>query len=324
MSLKSSLLTATVVCGSAGIAASANASSYLISTYFGNQVRLHNNSGSFVQNLTGTSLSGPQAIAYGPDGKLYVADENHSSVHRYNPATMSYVDTFVTSGLGGLNGPTGLTFDNAGNLLVASFNTNSVLKYKVGTGQFLGTLVTTGLGGLSGPDVGMKVGPDGKLYVPSFWNHRILRYDATTGALIDTFITSGSGGLIEPRVMLWKGEHMYVSSDGGDKVLRYNKNTGAFVDTFVAPGAGGLNGAVGMIFDDNGNLLVTSAWNNRVLRFNGTTGAYMNDYIGAGGGLNGPTFIAAVPEPATLGAFAIGAAFLAGRRKTLLTKRRTQ
>jgi hypothetical protein len=119
--------------------------------------------------------------------------------------------------------------------------------------------------------------------------------------------------------LAWKGGHLYVSSEFGNKVVRYNSTTGAFVDTFVAAGSGGLSAAVGLAFDDNSDLLVTSGNTNSVLRYSGVNGSFMGVFIGPSGNLNAPTFIyalpAPVPEPATMAALAIGGICLALRKK---------
>lgn len=299
----------------AGLAPLANAQQFLVSGYFSNNVTRWNANGTPAGGLTGSALNGPQAVRMGADGKLYVADENNHRIARYNANTGAFIDTFVASGSGGLNGPTAMTWDANGNLLVASFNTDNVLKYSP-TGTFLGQLFAPGLGALNGPDVGMTVGQDGLLYVPSFWNGRVNRYNASTGAFVDTFIAGGSGGMQTPRQLLWRGNELFVSDDFGNKVNRYNATTGAFLNTFVTAGSGGLNGACGMAFDANGNLLVTSLGTNSVLRYNGVTGAYMNQFLGPSAGIVGPTWITPVPEPATAVCVAAGLAAVLRRRST--------
>ncbi len=285
---------------------------YLVGSYFSNKLGLYDSTGALVKNLNGPTLHGPQAIKKGPDGKIYVADEQNNRVLRYDGTTYDYLDTFVASGSGGLNGATGLGFDASGNLLVSSFNNDSVFRYQAGTGTYLSTIVPNGNHGLNGPDTGTTIGPDGKLYIPSFYSNQVLRYDAS-GNFIDSFVAANDHGLTGPRVLIWHGDYMYVSSETNSNVLRFNKNTGAYVDTFIPGGSGGLHAAVGMIFDRDGNLLVTSD-TNKVLKFNGSTGAFMSNFITAG--LSGPTYIAAVPEPKTLSVFGIGGALLIVKRRS--------
>jgi hypothetical protein len=113
-------------------------------------------------------LSSPGGITLGPDGNVYVAD-NNGAVLRYNAATGAYISTFVSQGSGGLSGLSGncLAFGPDGNLYVSSANTNQVLEYNGSTGAFIKTFIAAGSGGLTDPR-GLTFGPDGNLYVTSF------------------------------------------------------------------------------------------------------------------------------------------------------------
>lgn len=294
----------------------AEATEVLVSNYFGDTVgRYDIATGGFLGNLGGAAIDGPLATRVGPDGLVYVSSEVNNRILRYNSSSLAYVDTFATGT--GLNSPTGTAFDGAGNVLVANFANSTVAKFN-SSGVFQGNIVPSGSGGLNGPDVGITVGPDGILYVPSFDSNQILKYDKTTGSFLGIFAgPGGAANLTQPRTLIWKNNMVWVTSDNGNKVLRYDLN-GSYIDTFVASGAGGLNGAVGMIFDDSGNLLVSSWRNNRVLRFNGSTGAYMNDFISSG--LSGPVFLTTVPEPFSLATLGLGVLMMHRARKRKYSK----
>lgn len=60
-------------------------------------------------NETG-GLDAPSAVAFGPDGRLYVASLATNAVLRYELATGQFVDAFVPSGAGGLLQPTFVLF----------------------------------------------------------------------------------------------------------------------------------------------------------------------------------------------------------------------
>lgn len=281
-------------------APSAAADKLLVSGYTSDSVLRYNLQTDIVLGtLTGAALDGPQATVVGPNGWIYLADEENDRVLRFDPQTSSYLDEFIAPGAAGLDGPTGLLFTPDGDLLVASFNTDAILIYDGETGApFPDPFVAPSSGSLNGPDVGMAYGPDGHLYVPSFWNNRIIRYDGATGAFIDTFVIGGLAVLPQPRTIIFRPDgFMYVTSDSGNKVVRFDASDGTFDSDFVAAGTGGLNGASGMVFADDGFLYITSWRSNQVLRFDATSGSFVDVAIGAASGVVGPTFVSLLKDP---------------------------
>ncbi len=63
----------------------------------------------FVPSGSG-GLSGPTALAFGPDGDLYATSRDDDAVRRYDGATGAFVGVFVAPGSGGLDGPFDLAF----------------------------------------------------------------------------------------------------------------------------------------------------------------------------------------------------------------------
>jgi streptogramin lyase len=298
------------------IAAGANASELLVSSFFSNAItRYDTTTGSVVGSYSGGTVSGALGMRVGPDGLLYVCSEGNNTIQRFNTTTHAYVDTFITGSA--LNSPTGITFDIANNVLVGNFAGSTVTKYTP-AGTFVNSLVPAGSGGLDGPDVGITIGPDGKLYVPSFNSNAVLRYNATTGAFIDTFIASGGiGAMSQPRTILFRDNKVWVTSDNGNKVLRYGLD-GTFLDTFVSAGSGGLSGASGMVFGDDGNLYVSSWRNSKVLKYSLTDGSFTGTAISTG--LNGPTYIMMVPEPSAVAGIALGVVSVLHKRRKSANK----
>jgi|SoiMethySBSTD1v2_1073268.scaffolds.fasta_scaffold546792_2 DNA-binding beta-propeller fold protein YncE len=257
--------------------------------------------------VSGTSLGslspidGAHAVITGPDGLLYIAEEEQDKVVRYDPVTLAKVGDFVyddptTSGdeTGGLDGPTGLQFGEDGRLYVASFNTDSIIRYDGTTGAYVSTFVPAGRGGLNGPDAGMTFGPDGHLYVPSYWNHKVIRFDGTSGALIGDFVTAGAGGLTNPRTLRFRSDGLlYVSSEGSDEILRFDRG-GNLVDSFVS-----ITAPTGFVISPyDGDVYVANITRSTVAEFDGTTGQKVKTLVKAGdGGLDGPVFVSWRVDP---------------------------
>jgi DNA-binding beta-propeller fold protein YncE len=153
-------------------------------------------------------------------------------------------------------------------MYVTSAATDNVLRYDGITGAFIDAFVPPGSGGLNDPTA-LVFGPDGNLYVASgahsnFYNS-ILRYNGTTGAFIDVFVAAGSAGLtlaptagviFGPDVNADGTQDLYVSNGEVDEVLIYSGANGSFLQKLIPPKLGGLDDPKGLLFDNEGNLLV--------------------------------------------------------------------
>ncbi len=245
--------------------------------------------GSIRVNLTGTPTPGtslwikvPQTQPQGT--KLLVSSKDTDQVLRYDGQTGSFIDTFVSSGSGGVFGPRGVSFGPDGHLYVAS-RSHEVLRYDGQTGAFLNVFVTQGSGGLSEPR-DLLFGSDGHLYVTSAATNEVLRYDGHTGAFLGVFASGGS--------MAWPfgldfgpDGNLYVTGWSSNDITRFDGTTGNFIDTFASGGE--LSSAKDLEFGPDGNLFVCSDGNDQILRFDGTTGAFIDIFVSSGnGGLTNP------------------------------------
>src|SRR5438132_4220042 len=132
-----------------------------------------------------TNAGMPRDLAFGTDGRLYVADASRGIV-RYHGTTGAFIDTFAALASGKAPDIQAFIFGPDGNLYACSWTSNAVARFDGHTGAFLGYFVASGSGGLNQPG-GLGFGPDGNLYVSSTLTHTTLRYDGRTGKSLGIF-----------------------------------------------------------------------------------------------------------------------------------------
>jgi len=79
-------------------------------------------------------------------------------------------------------------------------------------------------------------------------------------------------------------DSLYVGDGSDNTVKQFDATTGASEGTFITSGSGGLNGPRGLIFRNNGQLLVVDQNVNEpnpgeVLRYNGITGGFLGNLV---------------------------------------------
>jgi sugar lactone lactonase YvrE len=205
-------------------------------------LRFNGTTGAYVGNFTsGRGLSFPRALAFGPDGNLYVnsqTGENTSEIDRFDGSTGVFKDVFVASGSGGMDDPQGMVFGADSNLYVGEPATNSVLRFNGTTGAFMGNFVATDSGGIKTPRK-LAFGPDGNLYVSDSTLNVVLRYNGTTGAFIDQYVPQQSTVNDDLWYMTFGPDgNLYVSSQSMHSVLRCGANSqAAFTVSLSTPSA---------------------------------------------------------------------------------------
>lgn len=185
-------------------------------------------------------------------------------------------------------------------VLVTSATDNRVVEFDA-QGNYLGDFVAAGDGGLSMP-TGLTFASNGNLLVASFNTNNVLEYDGKTGSFVGEFVAMGDGGLIGPFGMTFgpKGNLFLASSI--NQILEFEGQTGNFVRVLIAfPDNGGLNDPKGLLFKDDGNLLVTSYGSDQILEYDGQSGAFLGQWNHGGNdngfwGLNGPWGITIGPD----------------------------
>lgn len=123
-----------------------------------NVLRFNATTGAFVDTFVLDNANGlfdPNALVFGPDGNLYIANEgaelaNFGSILRYDLAG-NFIDAFIPNNSGGLDEPYGFLFGADGLLYVTSADTGEIKRYNATTGAFVDTFVTTSNGDLNDP-----------------------------------------------------------------------------------------------------------------------------------------------------------------------------
>jgi|GEM_PF-3947734 len=252
---------------------------------------------------SGGDLVLPLGIAIGPDGNLYIADDDafggDGAVFRINPDT----GTMETVSAGNLFvDPTGLTFDADGMILIADeAGSGAVIRVDPATGDQ--TLVSDD-DLMEEPD-GLVVDFDGNILVADAdaaagGNGAIIRIDPLTG---NQELVSSGGNLVNPTGIALEADGTIVVADWGlrpsaeadGRVLRINPTTG--VQTVVAMG-GNLVDTSGVAIDSDGTFLVAD-FAKKVVRIDPDTGT--QTVVSSGGVFRNPFGIVVVPPPPSRG-----------------------
>ncbi len=198
--------------------------------------------GTFIAPGSG-GMDVPRALAFGPDGNLYVLSDGPASVLEFNGATGAFIGTFVGAetgpgSLGTVYG-NGMTFGPNGDLFISNTFPNggggsNVLEFNGSTGAYVQTLT----GGLAFTAEQLIFGPGGILYVannsascPAMGNPAggVLTYGGAG------FVDFTSCSLANEPVGLQFGPdgNLYVAMLGSSNVLKFNGSTGAFMSVFA-------------------------------------------------------------------------------------------
>ena len=253
-------------------------------------------------------LDGPQGLATGLHGTLFIADSGNNRIRRVDSdgtiATLAGTGERGFSGEGGsaanarLNAPFGVASDLRGNVFVAdTFNHRIRMVDHAGnitTIAGYGRVGFSGDGGravaasLSHPN-GVALDAQGHLYIADTLNHRVRKVDPdgniSTIAGLGAVGFSGDGGpavnamLAEPTGLAVDGAGNLLIADFGNSRVRRVDAAGV-ITTVAGTGASaysgdsgpamdaGLNRPQGVAADGAGNVLVADALNHRVRKVN--------------------------------------------------------
>ncbi len=252
-------------------------------------------------------FSHPGDVAVGPQGNLWVVDENGNRLEEFN-AKGEFMTAFGAAGTG--NGqflrPTAVACDESGHLWVTDAGNDRVEEFSEG-GSYIRQFGSAGTGngqfGPSGGPEGIAIDPKGNVWVSDTYGARLEKF-APNGEFLKSVGTrgTGQGQLVEPTGMDidYRG-NIWVADWSNNKVVEFNES-GGFVRQFGSLGAG--NGQFQhpdtVTLDSKGDVWVGDQINHRIQEFN-QSGQYVLQFGGPGAGeaqfsFSYPMGIAAGPQ----------------------------
>ncbi|HEX7244017.1 MAG TPA: SMP-30/gluconolactonase/LRE family protein [Solirubrobacterales bacterium] len=230
-------------------------------------------------------FSHPAGIAVDSKGNLWVVDEVHYRVEKFNEAG-EYLTKFGSSGTanGKFSRPTDVAIDAKGNLWVTDAANNRIEEFNE-AGEYITKVGTAGSGNLqfSGPE-SIAIDPKGNIWVGDTYNHRVQELNEK-GEFIRAFGTygTGQGQIVESTgIAIGPGGNVWVADWGNNRVEEFSE-TGEFIRQFgtAGSGSGQFKRPDVIDIDTHGNVWVGDEGNNRVQEFN-QSGEYVTQFGTAG------------------------------------------
>lgn len=229
----------------------------------------------------GQGLLSPRGLSVATDGSLFVTGYASNNVLRVPPggAAVSEIIDAGGDGLGnGLVGPIDVDADSQGRAWVSGHVSNNVLRWN-GGGSVEELVDASGDGQgnpLSGP-WGISVDASGALVVAGHYSDNVLR--RTSAGVVELWVDSTGNGIapLTGPAGLATGPtgEVYVSGVWSDDVLLVDRLFGGTTTLFASQTGDGqgntLEGPYAIGLDDDGRLLVASAFSANVLRFGATS-----------------------------------------------------
>jgi tripartite motif-containing protein 71 len=216
----------------------------------------------------------PQALAIGPDGSVYVADQASHVVQVFGPDGVFHREVGIAGTQPGQLGAVGAIAVAPDNTLLVADGSNRIDRFDAngqllnswgGTGSAVGQFrFGAGSGNSAAAGGGLAVSGN-TVYVADTGNDRIQRFtlDGGHGAEI-----VAPGQLANPRGIAVRGTRLLVADDQHHRLVVYD--TGGHLLRVVGSngsGPGQLNFPYGVAADRSGRVFVADDLNHRVVRF---------------------------------------------------------
>jgi len=229
------------------------------------------------KNLQGasTGLNCPASVAFDAIGRMYVANVTGDSITVYSAdwtdGDNAPIKTLVGASTG-LDEPSDIAFDSTGMMYVVNAGNNSVTTYVVNwnTGN------TTPLKRLFGPNTrleaprGIAIDHNDAMYVANTAGRTVTAYaaDWASGDTAPTRSTSaGAPNTMGPEKVTFDGAgRMIISDTQFDRILVLAPSWAQDalpIKILQGPNTG-LNGPTGVVFNDEGQMIVANADNNTI------------------------------------------------------------
>jgi DNA-binding beta-propeller fold protein YncE len=198
----------------------------------------------------------PTGIAFGRDGRVFVASYGMSSVIELDRTTGQTIGTPLPGASGFAGADNGMMVSAAGLLYVPGYDSSSVARVNPATGEVLRQFVAPRSGGL-GKTRGI-VDEGATILVGGEGSGTIHRFDAATGAHAGTLIT----GLARPTGLALAPDGSLLVLAGA-RVRRFDRGTGAELGVVAETAAGGISGGTFVALipaSSSGNVPITSGF----------------------------------------------------------------
>ena len=244
-----------------------DADGFIYTTEFrGNRIRKLSPDGEFILEWGSSGSSdglfqAPTGIFIGPDGNVYVSESGN---HRIQKFTMGgdWLATIGSIGVGDgqFQSAMVLAVSDGGEIFASDWGNSRINVFDL-DGNPLRTLASRGQGDgeLTNP-TGIKIGPDGNLWVVDRGNNRV-QVLTQDGEFVKGFGTFGDGPgefNVPTSIAFDDAGRVFISEFAGNRIQVFDLEHNYWGD--LIPGV--LAGPHGLVFDANGDLIVTDTGNN--------------------------------------------------------------